>query len=243
MNPAANISLTDPIADHTASYAEQGYAVVPLFTADTVIAARADITAHIDRLSHALYLPFTASCPDAPLETRIAQIWQSDRSHAALIRQAICTDAHRGPRLNALAHAPQLKAMAEQLSGSPMADCVVRIRASIACFPEHHHPWHSDVAQDDGTRCGKVLTTAWIPLADVAPDSDGLEIACGRQTAPLAQRGTHGFSIADDIIAAMPRIAPACPAGHVIFLDRFTPHRTLPATAARFALVVWFIAA
>lgn len=41
----------------------------------------------------------------------------------------------------------------------------------------------------------------------------------------------------------MPRLQPECPAGSALLLDRFTPHRTLPTTSARFALVVWFKAA
>jgi predicted 2-oxoglutarate/Fe(II)-dependent dioxygenase YbiX len=39
-------------------------------------------------------------------------------------------------------------------------------------------------------------------------------------------------------------VHPACPAGSVLFLDRFTPHRSLPVTGeARFALVIWMKAA
>jgi hypothetical protein len=230
-------------ANLAAFYQENGYAVVPVFSADDVVAAQADITAHIDRLSHALYLPFQASCPDTPLHARIDQMWQSDRSHAALIRQAICTDAHRGPMLDAIANDLNLRTMAEHLARNTLRDSVVRVRASIACFPEHHHPWHSDVARDDGSRCGKVLITAWVPLSHAGPDKGGLEVVSGRQTAPLAQLGNQGFAIPDDVIAPLMRISPECPAGHVIFLDRFTPHRTLPAPTARFALVVWFIAA
>ena len=85
--------------------------------------------------------------------------------------------------------------------------------------------------------------TAWIPLSDAGPESGGLEVAAGRQPAPLASAGDEGFEIPEWRLAGLPRVRPACPAGTALFLDRFTPHRTLPAKATRFALVVWMKAA
>lgn len=224
-------------------FAEQGYAAVSLFEPELVREARADIAEHIDRVSRALYLPFDQSCPDAPLSERIDRIFAHERSVANLLRVAICTDAHRGPRLQALVHDPRLIDTAERLGGRKLPGKIARIRASIACFPEHRHAWHSDVARDDGTGCGRVVVTAWIPLSDAGPASGGLEIAVGRQPAPLASTGDKGFEIPEWRLAGLPRVRPVCPAGTVLFLDRFTPHRTLPAHATRFALVVWVKAA
>ena len=226
-----------------ALFAGQGYAAVPLFDPELVRAAAADIAEHIDRVSRALYLPFEQSCPDAPLNERIDHVYEHERSVANLLRVAVCTDAHRGERLQALANDPRLIETAEALSGRALAGKIVRVRASIACFPEHRHAWHSDVARDDGTGCGKVVVTAWIPLSDAGPASGGLEIAAGRQPAPLASEGDDGFEIPEWRLAGLPRVQPACPAGTALFLDRFTPHRTLPARTTRFALVVWMKAA
>lgn len=225
-----------------ARFAEQGYAAVPLFDPERVRAAADDIAEHIDRVARALYLPFEASCPEAPLAERIDRIYERERSVANLLRVAVCTDAHRGERLQ-VANDPQLIATAEELSGRALAGRIVRVRASIACFPEHRHAWHSDVARDDGTGCGKVVVTAWIPLDDAGPESGGLELAAGRQPAPLASEGNDGFEIPEWRLAGLPRVRPECPAGTALFLDRFTPHRTLPAKATRFALVVWMKAA
>lgn len=224
-------------------FAEQGYAAVPLFDPALVRAAADDIAEHIDRVARALYLPFEQSCPDAPLSERIDQVYPKERSVANLLRVAVCTDAHRGERLQALANDPRLIRTAEELSGRALAGKIVRVRASIASFPEHRHVWHSDVARDDGTACGKVAVTAWIPLSDAGPISGGLEIAAGRQPAPLASEGDDGYEIPEWRLAGLPRARPECPAGTVLFLDRFTPHRTLPAKATRFALVVWMKAA
>lgn len=225
-------------------FAATGYAVVPVFDPARVRAALDDVAEHIDRLSHALYLPFEASCPEVPLARRLDRIWQVDRSHANLLRSAICTDAHRGPRLQDLANAPELKALAEDLAGTALGDSVVRVRASIAVFPEHLHDWHSDVARDDGTACGSVRITAWIPLTDTGPQQGGLEVIAARQAAPLAHREDRGFAIDPAALAALPKVQPSCSAGSAILLDRFTPHRSLPpGQDARFALVVWMKAA
>ncbi|OSZ64194.1 hypothetical protein CAP40_16020 [Sphingomonas sp. IBVSS2] len=227
----------------TAFYRAQGHVALPLFDRALVEAAQADIAEHIDRLSHAMYLPFDRSCPDAPLAERLDRIYAHDRSQANLLRVAICTDAHRGPRLQAIANDPRLHAEAERIGERALAGKVVRVRASIASFPEHRHAWHSDVARDDGTSCGQVWTTAWIPLCDAGPGNGGLEIIPGRQHAPLASETDDGLRITEEAIAGLPRLQPECPAGTVLFLDRFTPHRTLPAGKARFALVVWMKAA
>lgn len=224
-------------------FAGQGYAAVPLFDPEIVRAAADDIAEHVDRVSRALYLPFEQSCPNAPLSERIDRVCAHERSVANLLRVAVCTDAHRGRRLQALANDARLIETAERLGGRALAGKIVRVRASIACFPEHRHAWHSDVARDDGTGCGKVAVTAWIPLSDAGPESGGLEIAAGRQPAPLASDGDDGFEIPEWRLAGLPRVHPKCPAGTVLFLDRFTPHRTLPARATRFALVIWIKAA
>lgn len=229
--------------DRTA-YQANGFAIAHVFDPQQVGDARADIGEHIDRVSRALHLPFGASCPGEPLETRLQRIWEHDRSHANLLRLAICTDAHRGDRLQALAQSPRLREMADALGGRPLGKSVVRIRASIAVFPEHLHEWHSDVARDDGTECGSVWVTAWIPLGDAGPGNGGLELVPGKRDRPLPHDGKRGFSIPGSELEMLPRQRPACPAGSVLFLDRFTPHRSLPAGAeARFALVVWMKAA
>lgn len=224
-------------------FAERGYTAVPLFEPELVGEAQADIAEHIDRISRALYLPFAQSCPDAPLTERIDRVFAHERSVANLLRVAVCTDAHRGPRLQALVDHPRLIETAERLGGRKLSGKIARVRASIACFPEHRHAWHSDVARDDGTGCGKVVVTAWIPLSDAGPERGGLEIAAGRQPAPLASESNDGFEIPEWRLAGLPRVQPECPAGTALFLDRFTPHRTLPTRGTRFALVVWMKAA
>lgn len=222
-------------------FAAQGFCAVKLFDPDMVRAAQDDIVELVDRVAGALYMPADRSLPGAPLADRLDRIAAVEQSYANLLRVAICTDAHRGPRLAALAGSPPLIETAARLAGRPIDGSVMRVRASIAAFPEHRHDWHSDVAIDDGTSCGRVRVTAWIPLSDAGPDNGGLEVVPGKRAAPFEHRRDGGFAIPADTLAGLPRIQPNCPAGTVLFLDRFTPHRTLPVlNAARFALVIWF---
>lgn len=221
-------------------FARDGHAVVPLFDPATVRAALGDIAAHVDRVAEALYAPTEAGCPDAPMGTRLDQVWAKERSLAQLFRGTICSDAHRGPRLQALAHSPGLKRAAEALSGQALGEVIVRVRASIPALAEQRHDWHSDVAIDDGTSCGRVRVTAWIPLTDAGPESGGLEVVSGRRDAPFPHQRGKCFAIDEAELEGLPRAQPFCPAGSALLLDRFTPHRSLPpGPEARFALVVW----
>lgn len=242
----------------SAQFARDGYALAPLFAPQAVRAAQADLTEHLNRIGRALYRPEEECRPQEPLDHRLDRIAATDRSLADLLRRALCTDAHRGPRLAALAAAPELQALARHLGGVPLDGQVVRVRASLAAFPQQRHPWHSDVARATGDGCNRVRVTAWIPLDDAGPDRGGLELLPGRRDGPLPHErdGNGHFAIDPAHLeaeaetrrragAAVPApVRPPCPAGSVLFLDRFTPHRTLPAgPRARFALVVWMKAA
>jgi hypothetical protein len=234
------------LAGQEAAYARKGYAVAPVFTPQEVEAAQANVIEQLDRVASALHHPFEHSRPDLPLAQRLDAIARDEKAYANLLRLAVLTDAHRGPRLTGLAQNPKLRAVAEQLTGRRLqaAGNTIRLRASFAAFPEHWHNWHSDVAIDDGSDCGRLNITSWIPLMDAGPGQGGLEIAAGRQSAPFPHVRASDFHIEPAALDHLPRATPHCRAGEVLFLDRFTPHRTLPnAGPARFALVVWMKAA
>lgn len=60
------------------------------------------ITGHVDRVMHALHLPFGTSEPEAGFAERLEAIARNDQCLANLLRIAICTAAHRGPRFQSL---------------------------------------------------------------------------------------------------------------------------------------------
>jgi len=223
------------------NYHRTGLAVEPVFAPSEVQHARKDISELLDRVAGALYLNPEASMPGRQLGERLDAVAGQSRAHADLLRRIVCFDAHRGPSLSALATSEKLRAMAQQLAGTSLTGSISRVRASFASFPEHHHPWHSDVSRVDGTACGRVRIAAWIPLGNVAAGVGGLQILAGMRDAPLAGMSEPCFDIQRHVGPNSQIEMPACPAGSVIFLDRFTPHRTLAVEEeARFALVVWF---
>lgn len=233
--------------DDRVRFARDGYVAQPLFAPQLVRAAQADIAATLDATLRTLGV---TGLPPIPREAPAAWLDRLARTHSALadtLRHHVCAEAHRRPRLTALATDPALRTAAERLAGTPLdlGEGIRRVRASLSAFPEHRHGWHSDVALDDGTDCARVRIAAWIPLDDAGPESGGLELAPGTRTAPLPHRRDDGrFVIAPEALAGAPRVRPVCPAGTVLFMDRFTPHRTLPAgPQGRFALVLWMKAA
>ncbi|PEQ13668.1 hypothetical protein B2G71_04920 [Novosphingobium sp. PC22D] len=221
-------------------FRNEGYTVAPVFDPALVAAAEQDIAAHIDRIAHALYRPIADTFPGEPLARRLDRIHRMDRSLADLLRIAVCTDAQHGPHMQELVRSPELVRTAERLAGVPIDGKVVRVRAAIESFERKLHRWHSDVALLDGSDCGRVRITAWIPLRSVTPSTGALDVAPGRREQPLPHHRTDGFAIDACDLAGAEVASPSCPAGSALFLDRFTPHRSRPLRGpARFALVVW----
>jgi ectoine hydroxylase-related dioxygenase (phytanoyl-CoA dioxygenase family) len=224
------------------SFETEGYALRPLFAPALIASLQAAVLAHIDRVAGALYLPFDHSEPNAPLAERLDRIAARDPSYANLLRIAACTDAHRAPSFAALAtHAALGSCIREFLGGEPEA-LIMRLRANISSLTAERERWHSDVALMDGSACSRVRLTCWIPLMDAGPDSGGLELVVGRRSSPLPHAHNAGrFEISEADLPDSPRVQPYCPAGSVVFLDRYTPHRALPnhSGGARWSLVVW----
>jgi hypothetical protein len=221
-------------------YAATGFAVLPLFEPAEIEALRADVTEHIDRVAKALHLPFEASRPDAGFAERLEAIARDDQSHANLLRVALCTDAHRGPRFEQLVAGGRLQEGASELVGTKLGAPVIRLRANIPTLSRHRHGWHSDVSQIGADLCSRIRIAAWLPLMDAGPDSGGLEIAIGMRTAPIPHDEISN-EIPEAALEGMPRHAADCPMGSAVFVDRYTPHRALPNTSdgARIALVMW----
>lgn len=223
-------------------FEEYGYTVSELLDRAEVLGLQQEIAAHMDRVAGALYMPLANTAPDAGFDERIERIAATDPSYAHLLGAAVCTDAHRADAFTALARDPRLMQAAEGLLGAPVGDITLRVRGNSSAMGEHRHAWHSDVSVDDGQPCAHVKLTAWIPLVDAGPDNGGLEVAQGRRSAPMAHDQSGGrFRIPDEDLADAPKARITCPAGSVLFMDRYTPHRALPNTSGktRWSLVMW----
>jgi hypothetical protein len=222
-----------------ADYRDTGFAIVPLFEPDEVARLRADVTDHIDRVARALHLPFETSQPQADFAEWLETIAQVDQSYANLLRVALCTDAHRGPRFTRLIEEGRLQARASEIAGVDLGDPVIRLRANVPALERHRQGWHSDVSLPNDDPCSRIRIACWLPLMDAGPVTGGLEIVVGMRDAPVPH--DKDMEIPEAALAGMPRHAADCPMGSVVFLDRYTPHRAMPTTskAARIALVVW----
>jgi ectoine hydroxylase-related dioxygenase (phytanoyl-CoA dioxygenase family) len=225
--------------------ATAGFHVVPdLLTKDDVEHVRAAITETINRTAQALRTPFATSCPDASFEERLDRVAMRDRAYAFALFHAVMADAQRDSRIASLAnHRGLASTAAAILAPATVTGAVVRTRAVIPSLSTNHGPWHQDVLTPthDGRSCGSVRIACWIPLTDVDAQSGALEVMPGAWT-PLPHTDEDGrFSIPAEHLPVGPRSPVPLLAGDGLMLDRFVPHRSLPATAprARWAVVLW----
>jgi ectoine hydroxylase-related dioxygenase (phytanoyl-CoA dioxygenase family) len=83
----------------------------------------------------------------------------------------------------------------------------------------------------------------WIPLVDATEANGTLEVLPGVYDQPYPHEQTQDgtFYIRDDNLPDASPITLPCPAGDVVFLDRFVPHRTLPnrTSTIRWNVVMW----
>lgn len=224
------------------SFETDGFCIRPVFSAQVIGGLQQELNAYLNRVARALYVPFEHSRPGASLAQRVELVARDDQSLANLLRVAVCTDAHRGPAFQALSQDRELQQHITGLLGGKPGKQIMRLRANVPTLSKARQQWHSDVARDDAGVCASVALTCWIPLMDAGPDSGGLELCVGRRTTPVAHEGDCGeLRIVDSQLAGMTKVSPYCPAGTVLFLDRFTPHRALPypGDTVRWSLVIW----
>lgn len=220
------------------------HVVSQLLAEDDLINARQGITDTIDRAARAMRTPFESSQPNAPFEERLDRIAGCDRAYAFALFHTVMADAQRDSRIASLAEHPRLvSTVAAMLGPATVTGVVVRTRAVVPSLSATRSPWHQDVLTpaNDGRSCGSVRLACWIPLSDVDAQSGALEVLPGAW-APLPHRNDDGqFSIPDEHVPPGPRSAVPLRAGDVLLLDRFVPHRSLPASPprARWAVVLW----
>ncbi len=227
-----------------------GFLVLPgVLRAEELEDLRRAVQDAVDRVARALLAPFDTSCPEEPLEDRLEKASQKDRAYAGVLLQAVLADAQRDLRIAALAtHAGLSARVRDLLHPLTVTGQAIRVRASLPSLAVHRSPWHQDVTDfpQDGTKpvgCQTVRLACWMPLSDVDQDTGALEVLPGAWTKPLPHRpvGDGRFYIADQDLPAGPRRVVPVRRGDVLVLDRFLPHRALPAQQgrARWAVVMW----
>lgn len=218
-----------------------GYAVgSAIFTPTEIAQMQTGITATINRLARGFLTPYETSCPDAPLEERLEQVARRDRAYAIALIHGLLADAHHDPHIAALAEHPRLLAAVTRLMApQQVTGQVIRVRVNLPSFPQTRSPWHQDATDARST----IAMACWIPLVDATEVNGTLEVLPGDHKAPYPHQQTADgkFYVPQDALPDTPPRPLPCPAGDVLFLDRFLPHRTLPNQTAtsRWSLVMW----
>jgi hypothetical protein len=217
-----------------------------IFSPAEIQALQASLTETTNRLAHGFLTPYASSLPGLPFEERLEQVAQRDRAYAYALLHGIFADAHLDPRIAVLGDHPQLMAHVQNLvAPRPIIGQITRVRVNIPAFPQKRSPWHQDVTDHRGTdgNYSPVALACWIPLVDATVANGTLEVIPGMYDTPYQHQQTEDgkIFIAPNLLPDAPRVTLPCPAGDVIFLDRFLPHRTLPnqTTQIRWTLVMW----
>ena len=219
----------------------KGFVIQPLLNDRELQTIRTAVHEYIDRVSMSLLYPYEDSHPKAGLEERLELIAARDRSIAETLLQAVMSDAQRDERMQSLQTHPRLLDMASRLMGCPVRASTLRIRANLPSFPELRQQWHTDVVLLDGGDCATIKLACWIPLMDVDGCNGALEVIPGKNDAPPTHAKHRGHVINENWLRDKPREIVECPAGHALFIDRFTPHRAIlnASKSIRWSVVLW----
>jgi ectoine hydroxylase-related dioxygenase (phytanoyl-CoA dioxygenase family) len=218
-----------------------GYAVgTGMFTAAEIHQMQTGITETINRLARGFLTPYETSCPEAPFVERLEHVAQQDRAYAVALVHGVFADAHHDPRLADLAAHPRLMDAVTRLAAPwQITGQIIRVRVNIPSFPQTRSPWHQDATDQHSP----IVMACWIPLVDATDVNGTLEVLPGvyEEPYPHQQTAEGKFYLPQEVLPGTPPCALPCPAGDVLFLDRFLPHRTLPnhTTTIRWSVVMW----
>jgi len=218
-----------------------GYAIgTEIFTPAEIHQLQTGITETINRIARGFLTPYETSCPELPFTERLERVAQQDRAYAVALVHAVFADAHRDPRIAGLAAHPRLlDAVTRLVAPRQITGQVIRIRVNIPSFPQTRSPWHQDATDHRSS----IVLAGWIPLVDATYANGTLEVLPGEYEKPYPhqQIADGKFSISQEVLPDVPPLTLACPAGDVLFMDRFLPHRTLPnqTTTIRWSIVMW----
>jgi hypothetical protein len=218
-----------------------GYAVgTGIFTPAEIHQMQTGITETINRIARGFITPYETSCPELPFTERLERVAQQDRAYAVALVHGVFADAHRDPRIAGLAEHPRLIDYVMRLvAPRQITGQVIRVRVNIPSFPQTQSPWHQDATDQRSS----IVLACWIPLVDATYANGTLEVLPGvyEKLYPHQQTADGKFTMSQQMLPDVPPLTLACPAGDVLFLDRFLPHRTLPnqTTTIRWSIVMW----
>jgi len=229
------------------TFKESGYDVgCDIFSAAEIHEMRHSVTDTINRIARGFLTPFDTSLPEAPFDERLERVAQRDRAYAYALLHGVFADAQLDPRIADLTTHPKLMRQVEHLvAPRRVTGHVIRVRVNIPSFPAKRSLWHQDVTgqMDLRGQSSTVGLACWIPLVNATAANGTLEVLPGVYREPYQHQQTEDgkFYIDDATLPALSPLTLPCPAGDVVFLDRFIPHRTLPnqTSRIRWNVVMW----
>lgn len=224
------------------SFGALGFEVLPFLPPDRLQAIRAAIAQRMDAAAAALNIPLADTFPDEPIGSRLERIARLDPILGEALLLSVYREAHLDERIAFLdGHGP-LRALAERLTGKPVASFTIRVRANVPSLPGRRQGWHSDVSILDGGEFARVKIACWTPLSHADASNGTLEVVPGIRSFPMPHDGDPSkHTIAEADLAENPKTLVECPEGSSVFLDAFVPHRAIPNRSGqvRWSVVVW----
>ena len=170
---------------------------------------------------------------DAPFETRYGLLFsQSNR-----MGEELDIMLSRGQAMFEFLHNPKLLDAVESFTGPEIAcNPIQHLRAKP---PErfdphtgpsfHVVPWHQDAGVMMPEAEGSNIVTCWLPMGDATAEMGCMQALPGvHRHGYLRHRAGGGTTIAPEVMPEAKALSLACSKGDVIFLTRFTPHRSTP---------------
>ena len=222
----------------------QGYCVAKnVFNTEEIKLFQEAITASIDRYAKAMLFPYETSVPDANFGDRLELAAQKNPAYTNAIINGLYADGHLVAPIDEIYEHLGFRNLIDKLiHPHPNQNPTTRIRMSLASQPDKGHPWHSDVVFPAKLGCGSNKLTCWIPLQKVNSATGTLELVSNFFNEPFEHNIVNGqFAIDEKELDGYPKTAVHCNAGDVLFIDRFTPHRSLKNTSStvRWSIVLW----
>jgi ectoine hydroxylase-related dioxygenase (phytanoyl-CoA dioxygenase family) len=222
-------------AEQVAAFREEGVVVVEDLLRDEDLApVIAEYEAWIDRRARELAAEGKIGDLRAgePFERRIASLY----AQAPEIAEGMDLMQARGPASFAFMRNARLLDAVETLVGPEIACSPIqhiRAKPPAALTGEragfYNVPWHQDAGVTWAEADDSNIVTCWLPLTDATVENGCMEVMPGAwKRGYLEHQAAGGTTIRPDLLPGIPPRAVPVRKGGVIFMHRYTPHRSTP---------------
>ena len=174
---------------------------------------------------------------DAPFETRYGHLFAQCRE----ISRGYDIMHQRGPAMFEFLHNSTLldavsSLVGEEITCSPIQHLRSKPPAELETNRSLFHdvPWHQDAGVMMPEAEDSNVVTCWLPLGDATEKMGCLQVLRSvHESGYLRHQSEGGTTIVPDLMPDAETVVLECRKGDVIFLTRFTPHRSTPNNSDR----------